>query len=157
MPRRDPETLEKKLAFVRECVKNDPEVNMNQVSKDVKKKFGTMLAFDKLRTAFLEAGGKITRRGGGRSTAGTVRGRPAAGTRQEGRRQIDRAGGRMRESLNTLAEHIVVVRHDDGPEVHGFKTKALSTEFVRRKLAIGIDATRMGYYTRQALEIAISL
>lgn len=156
MPRRDPETLEKKLNFVKELVKEKPDVNMNQVSKEVKMKFGTMLAFDKLREAFLEAGGKITRRGGGRSTAGTMRTR-AQSTRGAGRRQADRSAGRMRESLNTLSEHIVIVRHDDGPEVHGFKSKSLATEFVRRKLAIGIDATRMGYYVRNPLEISVSL
>ena len=65
--KRSQENTKQKQAFIAELVKANAKISMNEAGKKVRAKFGTQLAYDKLREAFAGAGGKIdTRRGPGK-------------------------------------------------------------------------------------------
>src|SRR5690606_23969768 len=60
---RDPKTTEEKQTFIAKAVKADSSLSMYQIGEMVKQEFGTMIAFGKLREAFLSAGGELGKRG----------------------------------------------------------------------------------------------
>ncbi len=52
-----------KQKYVQSLIQSDATITMSAAGQQVIKKFGTMLAFDKLREAFLSGGGKLSKRG----------------------------------------------------------------------------------------------
>jgi transposase len=96
--KRSQQNTVEKQAFVAELLKADNALTMNQVGKQVKAKFGTQLAHDKLREAFVNAGGKVDERRGPKAGKGR---RKKAKAARKGRK-----GGRSRE--NTAAKQAYV-------------------------------------------------
>ena len=86
-----------KQSFVAELLKADGNLTMNQIGKQVRAKFGTQLAYDKLREAFVGAGGKVDERRGPKARG---KGKKAKAARK------GRKGGRSRE--NTQAKQALV-------------------------------------------------
>lgn len=132
----------KKVAYVQELVNKHAGMSMNEISKEITKKFKTVLAFPKLREAFLAAGGKI----------GT-QGRRKKG----GRRAADRQAARTSRALGGLSKHLVVVNEDNGVQTETFGTRRDAEAFARKSIEGGVPSNQIGYYTRESLSISVDL
>lgn len=162
MPRGSSELVSAKVAFVKETVSADKSLLMYAVAKKVKEKFGETLAPDKLRVAFLEAGGAIkprNRRKPAYETAAekTVETAPRSNRRAVGRRRADKASAEAVRTLVNLGRYIVVVRNGDAPEIHEFDSPAKAKEFLSGKLTAGVPASALAFYSREALQLSVGI
>lgn len=161
MPRWSPESVKAKIAFVKETVAAGKSLLMNAVAKKVREKFNESLAPDKLRAAFLEAGGTIGKPGRPKNPYGKAAtaqpAEPKPERRKARRRRADKSATKAVAALQNLDKHIVVIRNGDTPEVHEFKTPDKAKSFLTDKLAKGIPACALGYYSRQALEVTVGI
>lgn len=127
---RSSENTAAKMAFVAEIVKADPKVTLNAASKQVIAKFGTRLAYGKVREAFVGAGGTVdTRRG----QQGKGRGRKAVKAKA-GKRGGGGGGKRSRE--NTAAKQSMVAELVKGnPDITMNEVGKLITQKFKTQLA----------------------
>ncbi|MBV6514616.1 MAG: hypothetical protein HPKKFMNG_00244 [Planctomycetes bacterium] len=141
----------KKQAFVEEQHKENPKLTMNQIGKLVRQKFGTQLAFPKLKEVWERIGGKIENRGR-RAQANA-----AQTPRKAGRRKSDKAAARVQRTLSGLPQHVVVVRGASGPETHEFTGRDQAVEFTRKQIEGGVPTSAIAYYQRQPMEVQIGI
>lgn len=107
MAKRSQQNTADKQAMVAELLKADGNLTMNQIGKQVKAKFGTQLAYDKLREAFVGAGGKVDERRGPKARG---KGKKAKAARKTGRK-----GSRSRENTQAKQELVAeLVRSNPG-------------------------------------------
>jgi hypothetical protein len=145
------ETTKAKQEFVVQYLKSNPGCTMNQAGVAVTQKFGTQLGFDKLKEAFLGAGGKVGKPG----RKGAPRARVA--TRKAGRRSSDVAAARATATLKDMPTHVVVMHLHNNVETTEFNTKSQAEEFARKQLMAGIPAAKIAYYTRQPLQVSLGI
>ncbi|GIK52179.1 MAG: hypothetical protein BroJett014_11520 [Planctomycetota bacterium] len=162
MPRGSPELVNAKIDYVRELVGADQTLLMFAVAKKVKEKFNESLAPDKLRAAFVEAGGTVGKPGQrakspGESAKTTQQAEPKPQRRKSGRRRADKAAAKARVALENLGKHIVVIRNGDAPEVKEFTSPDKAREFLQAKLSAGVPASALGFYSREPLEITVGI
>lgn len=161
MPRGSQKLVQAKVAFVKELVEANRSLLMYAVAQEIQHKFGETLAPDKLRAAFLEAGGTITKRGAKRKAASPVQEHsenalePAR--RKPGRRKADKVAARSVRALANLQKHIVVVRTSDVPEVHEFTSPDEAKSSLFSKLSAGVPASALGFYVREPLQLTIGI
>jgi transposase len=151
--KRSPEATRKKQDFVKELVKANPDITMNEAHDRVKKKFGTQLAHDKMREAFKGAGGKIRKPGRRKGS----RNKTTRKSRRVGRRASDRRAARTAATLKGMPEHVVIVRTDGGVETNEFNTKNQAVAFAKSQVHAGVPVSDISYYLRQALEISVGI
>lgn len=163
MPRGSQKLVAAKVAYVKELVGADKSLLMYAVAQEVQHKFGETLAPDKLRAAFLEAGGTITRRGAKRKAENQspVSDRPQLAAkrskRMPGRRNEDKVAAQSVHALADLEKHIVVVRVGDVPEVHEFASQDQAKSFLSSRLSGGVPASALGFYVREPLQLTIGI
>lgn len=162
MPRGSPELVNAKIAYVKELVGADKTLLMFAVAKKVKEKFNESLAPDKLRAAFVEAGGTVGKPGQRAKTSNdsnntTPQAEPKPQRRKAGRRRADKAANKAVAALENLRKHIVVIRNGDTPEVREFASPDKARAFLESKLSAGVSASALGYYSRQALEVTVGI
>lgn len=102
--KRSSENTQKKQNYVADLLRADPTTTLNAAGKRVKQQFGTQLAYDRLREAFIRSGGKIdTRRGPPRgSKRGSRKGKVAKATRGRPRKY----GTRSREATKAKQDFV---------------------------------------------------
>ncbi|MCC6464844.1 MAG: hypothetical protein IT463_05835 [Planctomycetes bacterium] len=124
--KRSTENTAEKMSYVAEIVKADPKLTLNAAGKQVVGKFGTRLAYGKLREAFVGAGGAVdTRRG----QQGKGRGRKA------GKAKAAR-GGSKRSRENTSAKQAMVADLVKGnPDITMNEVGKLVTQKFKTQLA----------------------
>lgn len=144
---RSRENTQAKQALVAELVRSHPGITMNEAGKIVRTKFGTQLAFPKLKEAFKQAGGKVGRPGR----------RPKPRTqlvdRRLGRRESDQRAARTRETLKAMPQHVVILHIGGDIEPHEFTSRNEAENFTRRQLENGKAANEIAYYERQPLSV----
>ncbi|MCA8940253.1 MAG: hypothetical protein KDB07_10605 [Planctomycetes bacterium] len=166
--RSNPAVTSAKEAYVAELVKANASESMYSIGEAVKKKFGTMLAFNKLREAFIAAGGQLGKRGRPKgsknkpkaATKAKKESKPRASSnmRSAGRRKSDVAGYVARRALGRLSAHMVIVTSDDGtPVPYTFENKTEASAFVQKQLDAGIGFDRLGYYSKQEMGVRVTL
>lgn len=102
--KRSTENTQKKQDFVVTLLKNDAATTLNAAGRAVKQQFGTQLAYDRLREAFVRAGGKIdTRRGPPR---GSKRGAGKAKAAKAKRGRPRKYGTRSREATKAKQDFV---------------------------------------------------
>lgn len=153
MAKRTKANTAKKQAYVAELLKANPKHTMNAIGKAVTKKFGTQLAYDKLRQAFVAGGGKLAKRGPRR---GSKKARKA-GARKPGRRKSDRAAARLKRTITGSPAHLVVVMRRGTIEPNAFDTLAAAREFATECLSKGALPAEVSYYERRPLAITTSI
>ncbi len=120
---------------------------MNEAGKQVRVKFGTQLAFPRLKEAFRQSGGKVGRPGR----------RPKPRTvlidRRLGRRESDVRAARTRETLKAMPQHVVIVHAGDDVEPYEFRSRGDAETFTRRQIESGTSPTEIAYYERQPLSV----
>jgi hypothetical protein len=158
------ELAKAKAAYVKELVTVDKSSVMRFIAKKVEEKFGKTLAPEKLRAAFIEAGGVIQPPGRTRATkdAPAAKSKDTAPTakterRKPGRRKADKAAAKAVTALSNLGQHIVVIHNGDTPEVQEFSTPEKARAFLSETLSTGTPASAVGYYTRQTIEITVGI
>jgi hypothetical protein len=104
---RSQENTQQKQQFVKDAVGADQNLTMNRVGKMVQQKFGTTLAFPKLREAFVAAGGKVdTRRGNRKGKAkGPAKAKGAAKAKSAAKGK--RRGGRSTSETTKAKQDFV--------------------------------------------------
>lgn len=142
----------KKQAFVEELHKSEPSLSMNQIGLRVKQKFGTQLAFPKLKEIWERIGGKIENRGR-RAQAQKAGYTP----RKQGRRQADKVAAKTSRTLGSLPQHVVVVRGNAGPETHEFDSRDMATAFSKKAIESGTPTSAIAYYQRQPMEVQVGI
>lgn len=163
MPRGSQKLVQAKVDYVKELVGANKAMLMYGVQQEVQHKFGETLAPDKLRAAFLQAGGTIGKRGGRRKaeaeTLVDVKPVLAAKTtkRKPGRRRADKVAAQSVRVLTELGKHIVVVRTEDVPEVHEFASQDEAKSFLSGQLSDGVPASALGFYVREPLQLSIGI
>jgi len=136
---------------------------MYGVQQEIQHKFGETLAPDKLRAAFLEAGGTISKRGGRRKAKAETPVdeqpvlAPKTAKRKPGRRKADKVAAQSVRVLAELSKHIVVVRTGDVPEVHEFASQDEAQNFLSGRLSGGVPASAIGFYVRDPLQLSIGI
>ena len=153
MRKRSKANTAKKQAHVAALLKSDPKMTMNAAGKAVTKKFGTQLAYDKLREAFVAGGGKLAKRGPRKGSKKT--GQNSA--RKPGRRESDRAAVRLKSTISANPAHLVVVQRGSALETRPFDNLSQAREFASRCLAQGALLGDVSYYVRRPLEITTSI
>ena len=153
MAKRSKSNTAKKQAYVAELLKADPKQTMNAVGKAVTKHFGTQLAYDKLREAYIASGGKLAKRG---PKKGSKKGRTSA-SRKPGRRKADRAAVKLKRTISANPAHLVIVQRDGSIQPNPFDTVAQAREFATKCLAQGVLPGEVSYYQRRPLEITTSI
>ncbi len=83
---RTQENTRKKQDYVAQLVKDDRNISMNAAGKKVQSRFGTQLAYDRLREAFKKAGGKIDSRRGPKKGSKRKKSSAKGGAKKYGRR-----------------------------------------------------------------------
>lgn len=162
MPRGSPELVNAKIAYVKELVGADKTLLMFAVAKKVKEKFNESLAPDKLRAAFVEAGGTVGKPGQrakspDESAKTTQQAEPKPQRRKAGRRRADKAATKAVAAFENLGKHIVVIRNGGVPEVKEFTSPDKARAFLEDKLAAGVPASALGYYARESLEVTVGI
>jgi transposase len=147
---RSPAATRKKQAFVAELVKGKPDITMNEAGKRVRAKFGTQLAFDKLKEAFKAAGGKVGKPGRRKGSRKHVE-------RRQGRRASDRAYAKINKTLKGMPKHVVIMHQNGNVDTSEFNTKDQAVAFARSQVLAGVSVSDIAYYTRQALEISVGI
>jgi hypothetical protein len=148
---RSPEATRAKQDFVTELVLGNPDITMNEAGKRVRGRFGTQLAFDKLKQAFTGAGGKVGKPGR------RAKPRDKVIDRKIGRRASDRAAARIQSVLKDMPKHVVVMHMTSGIDTNEFATREQAVAFARSQLLAGVPVSSIGYYTRQPLEISVGI
>jgi hypothetical protein len=147
---RSPEATLAKQDFVNELVAGSTDITMNEVGKRVRARFGTQLAFNKLKEAFTKAGGKVGKPGRRAKARNKI-------DRKIGRRASDRVAARIQSVLRDMPKHIVVMHGEGGIDTSEFATREQAVAFARSQLQAGISVASIGYYTRQPLEISVGI
>ncbi|MBX3473085.1 MAG: hypothetical protein KF754_01735 [Planctomycetes bacterium] len=144
---RSRENTAAKQQMVADLVHDNPGITMNEAGKLVRAKFGTQLAFPRLKEAFKRAGGKVGKPGR----------RPKPRTelvdRRMGRRESDQRAFRTRETLKGMPQHVVIVHVGGDVEPHEFGSRGDAESFARRQLEAGVSAGAIAYYERQPMNI----
>ena len=147
---RSPEATRKKQAFVAELVKGSPDITMNEAGKRVRTRFGTQLAFDKLKEAFKKAGGKVGKPGRRKGSRKHV-------DRRYGRRESDQRAARINATLKGMPAHVVIVHNSGAVDTSEFGTRDQAVKFARSQVLGGVSVADIAYYTRQPLEISVGI
>lgn len=147
---RSPAATRKKQEFVAELVKGKADITMNEAGKRVRAKFGTQLAFDKLKEAFKAAGGKVGKPGRRKGSRKHVE-------RRQGRRAADRAYAKISKTLKGMPKHVVIMHAAGNVDTSEFNTKEQAVAFARSQVLAGVSVSDIAYYTRQALEISVGI
>lgn len=147
---RSPEATRKKQEFVAELVKGSPDVTMNEAGKRVRTRFGTQLAFDKLKEAFKKAGGKVGKPGRRKGSRKHV-------DRRYGRRESDQRAARVNATLKGMPKHVVIVHVKGAAEPSEFGSRDQAVTFARSRVLAGVSVSDIAYYTRQPLEISVGI
>ncbi|MCC6575148.1 MAG: hypothetical protein IT462_15335 [Planctomycetes bacterium] len=148
----------KKVEYVADVLKAEPGLTVKTVGTKIHEKFGSRLYYQKLREAFVAAGGKIARRGRprkhdkNRSGLRTQR-RHVGRRRKAGRRGTDRSVAKAARRLKAMDVYLVVIKTDDKPLVRSMATKDETAAFVAQQLAVGTPLTEIGCYVRQPLAV----
>ena len=153
MAKRSKANTAKKQAHVAALLKSDPKMTMNAVGKAVTKKFGTQLAYDKLREAFVAGGGKLAKRG---PKKGARKARKST-ARKPGRRKSDHAGAKLKSAISSNPVHLVVVQRGGSLEASPFDNLSHARAFATKCLARGALPGEVSYYVRRPLEITTSI
>lgn len=144
---RSRENTASKQAFVAELVRANSDITMNEAGKQVRAKFGTQLAFPRLKEAFRSAGGRVGRPGR----------RPKPRTqlvdRRLGRRESDQRAYRTRETLKAMPQHVVILHVGGDIEPHEFGSRGDAETFTRRQIESGTAPNAIAYYERQPLSV----
>lgn len=151
MAKRSVENTQKKQEMVKQLIKENPAITMNEAGKRVRQQFGTQLAFPRLRDAFMAAGGTLGKQGRRKGS------KPGMPGRRAGRRKSDRAAARLSRTLGGLPQHVVVVRGDEIPETHQFHSRDEAIVFTKRQLESGVSPAAIAYYQRQQIEVSIGI
>lgn len=149
--KRSPQATKAKQDFVNELVKGNPDITMNEAGKRVRTRFGTQLAFDKLKEAFRAAGGKVGKPGR------RAKPRPVKIDRRIGRRAADINAARTRATLQAMPKHVVIISREGDLETSDFATREQAVAYTRSKLQAGIAVSNISYYQRQPLEISVGV
>ncbi|MCA8917631.1 MAG: hypothetical protein KDB32_00940 [Planctomycetes bacterium] len=147
---RSPSATLKKQELVAELVKGKPDITMNEAGKRVRAKFGTQLAFDKLKEAFTKAGGKVGKPGRRKGSRKHVE-------RRYGRRASDVAYAKINKTLKGMPKHVVIMHVKGNIDTSEFHTKEQAVAFARSQVLAGIPVSDLSYYTRQPLEISVGI
>ena len=147
---RSPAATLKKQEFVAELVKGKSEITMNEAGKRVRAKFGTQLAFDKLKEAFKKAGGKVGKPGRRKGSRKHVE-------RRYGRRAADQAYAKINQTLKGMPKHVVIMHVRGNVDTSEFNTKDQAVAFARSQVLAGVSVADIAYYTRQGLEISVGI
>ncbi|MBZ0135607.1 MAG: hypothetical protein K8I27_04445 [Planctomycetes bacterium] len=147
---RSPEATRKKQEFVAELVNGSPDITMNEAGKRVRTRFGTQLAFDKLKEAFKKAGGKVGKPGRRKGSRKHV-------DRRMGRRESDQRAARINATLKGMPRHVVIVHAGGAVDTSEFSTRDQAVTFARAQVHSGVSVSDIAYYTRQPLEISVGI
>lgn len=147
---RSPEATRKKQAFVAELVKGNPDITMNEAGKRVRTRFGTQLAFDKLKEAFKKAGGKVGKPGRRKGSRKHI-------DRRYGRRESDQRAARINATLKGMPKHVVIVHNNGAVDTSEFSSRDQAVTFARSRVLSGVSVSDIAYYTRQPLEISVGI
>lgn len=148
--KRSPEATRAKQNFVAELLRDNPDMSMNEAGKRVRAKFGTQLAFDRLKQAFTAAGGKVGKPG--------RRAKPRAKIdRRIGRRAADHAAARIQSVLGQMPKHVVVIHAGNAVDTSEFATREQAVSFTRSQVLSGVPVSNIAYYLRQPLEISVGI
>lgn len=147
---RSPEATRKKQEFVAELVKGSPDITMNEAGKRVRTRFGTQLAFDKLKEAFKNAGGKVGKPGRRKGSRKHV-------DRRMGRRESDQRAARINATLKGMPKHVVIVHVGGAVDTSEFASREQAVSFARSQVLSGVSVSDIAYYTRQPLEISVGI
>jgi hypothetical protein len=147
---RSPEATKAKMEFVAELVRGNPDITMNECGKRVRTRFGTQLAFDRLKAAFQSAGGKIGKPGRRKGSRKHVE-------RVEGRRDSDRAYAKIKQTLKGMPKHIITMHVRGLVDTSEFETREQAVAFARSQVLTGVPVSDIAYYTRQPLEISVGI
>lgn len=165
--KRSQENTKAKQDFIAQLVKESASVTMNEAGKKVRAKFGTQLAYDKLRDAFSKAGGKIdTRRGpkkgskrktGAKKAKAEGKGSRKHIDRRMGRRESDQRAARINATLKGMPKHVVIVHNSGAVDTSEFASRDQAVTFARSRVLSGVSVSDIAYYTRQPLEISVGI
>ncbi|MCA8916918.1 MAG: hypothetical protein KDB90_16115 [Planctomycetes bacterium] len=147
---RSPAATKRKQEFVAELVKGSPDITMNEAGKKVRSRFGTQLAFDKLKEAFKSAGGKVGKPGRRKGSRKHV-------DRRYGRRDSDRAYAKISRTLQGMPKHVVIMHVKGLVDTSEFNTREQAVAFARSQVLAGVPVSDIAYYTRQPLEISVGI
>ncbi|MBX3459502.1 MAG: hypothetical protein KF696_05950 [Planctomycetes bacterium] len=148
--KRSPEATKAKQEFVADLLRTNPDMTMNEAGKRVRAKFGTQLAFDRLKQAFTAAGGKVGKPG--------RRAKPRAKIdRRIGRRAADIAAARIQSVLGQMPKHVVVMHVNSAIDTNEFATREQAVAFTRNQVLSGVPVSNIAYYLRQPLEISVGI
>ena len=147
---RSPEATRKKQEFVADLVKGSPDITMNEAGKRVRTRFGTQLAFDKLKEAFKNAGGKVGKPGRRKGSRKHV-------DRRMGRRESDQRAARINATLKGMPKHVVIVHAKGAVDTSEFGSRDQAVTFARSQVLAGVSVSDIAYYTRQPLEISVGI
>lgn len=147
---RSPEATRKKMDFVSELVKGSPDITMNECGKRVRTRFGTQLAFDRLKSAFQKAGGKVGKPGRRKGSRKHIE-------RIEGRRDSDRAYAKIKQTLKGMPKHIITMHVRGLVDTSEFESREQAVAFARSQVLTGVPVSDIAYYTRQPLEISVGI
>ena len=170
----DGSVTKKQQEFVREAVKKDPKVKMYGVLQLIKKKFGGQSDYYKLREAYLEAGGTVSKVMGGHKASGKKVGRPPKSTAGKpvasvssvatkverggaGRRKADQAAAHASKSFSSHAQHIVIVTMDGTLDTYTFDNREQARNFVESQFKAGTASSQIAHYVRESLEVAVGV
>jgi hypothetical protein len=148
--KRSPEATSAKQAFVHELVKGNPEITMNQAGQKVRAKFGSQLAFDKLKQAFASAGGKVGKPGRRKGSRKHI-------DRRLGRRVSDQVAAKVNATLKGMPKHVVILHVNGFIDTAEFSGKDQAVAYASKQLASGVSASEIAYYTRQPLELSVGI
>lgn len=148
----------KKVEYVADVLKAEPGLTVKAVGMKIHEKFGSRLYYQKLREAFVAAGGKVARRGRPRKQVQGKSGLYAKGQRggrrrKTGRRTADRVAAKAARGLKAMDTYLVVIKTADKPLVRGLASKDETTAFVAQQLTVGTPLTEIGCYMRQPLAV----
>lgn len=148
---RSRENTSAKQAFVAELVGANHDITMNEAGKQVRAKFGTQLAFPRLKEAFEAAGGKVGKPGR------RAKPRTTLVDRRLGRRVADQRAAVTRETLKAMPTHVVILKIGGDIEPHQFSTRADAETFARGQIEHGVALNALAYYQRQPLNLNVSV
>ncbi len=157
--RGDKKTTAKKQRFVQSLIANTPDITMAQAGQAVTKKFGTMLAFDKLREAFTSGGGKLTNRGRKRGTSTSASSAAARAALRSGigRRQSDVRAAVMSKALSGLPTHLVFVINGAKAVPNIFSTSKQAEDYITKLIEGGASPSNVGYYERRPMGVTVQI
>ncbi len=148
--KRSPEATRAKQDFVAELLRSTPDMSMNECGKRVRVRFGSQLAFDRLKQAFQAAGGKVGKPGR------RAKPRPKI-DRRIGRRAADHVAAKIQHVLGGMPKHVVVMHVNNAVDTNEFSTREQAVAFTRSQVLSGVPVSHIAYYLRQPLEISVGI